>query len=223
MAGERGFMATIKVAVIGVGNCASSLVQGKYHYAGSNTGAGLIHEDIGGYKVGDIDFVAAFDVDSRKVGLDLGEAIFAKPNCTKVFHADVPATGTIVKMGAKLDGVAPHMLTAANDRGFEVDDTRDASKAEIIAELKATGAEVLVNFLPVGSQEATEFYMECALEAGVGVVNCMPVFIASKPEWEKRFADAGLPIVGDDINPHSPSKSLILLSGSQYCRYKSWC
>ncbi|PCG10232.1 inositol-3-phosphate synthase [Sphingomonas ginsenosidimutans] len=192
-------MATIKVAVIGVGNCASSLVQGKYHYAGSNTGAGLIHEDIGGYKVGDIDFVAAFDVDSRKVGLDLGEAIFAKPNCTKVFHADVPKTGTVVKMGAKLDGVAPHMLTAANDRGFELNDTRDASKAEIIAELKASGAEVLVNFLPVGSQEATEFYMECALEAGVGVVNCMPVFIASKPEWEKRFADAGLPIVGDDI------------------------
>ena len=190
---------TIKVAVIGVGNCASSLVQGKYHYAKSNTASGLIHEDIGGYKVGDIEFVAAFDVDSRKVGLDLGEAIFAKPNCTKVFHADVPQTGTVVKMGAKLDGVAAHMLTAANDRGFEIDGTADATKADVIAELKASGAEVLVNFLPVGSQTATEFYMECALEAGVAVVNCMPVFIASRPEWERRFAEKRIPIVGDDI------------------------
>ena len=192
-------MKKIKVAVIGVGNCASSLVQGKYHYAGRNTAAGLIHEDIGGYKVGDIEFVAAFDVDSRKVGMDLGEAIFAKPNCTKIFHADVPATGVTVKMGAKLDGVAANMLTAANDRGFEIDDSRDASRDEIVAELKASGAEILVNFLPVGSQDATEFYMECALEAGLGVVNCMPVFIASRPEWEKKFADAGLPIVGDDV------------------------
>ncbi len=193
-------MSTIKVAIIGVGNCASSLVQGKYHYAGTNAAHGLIHEDIGGYKVGDLDFVAAFDVDSRKVGKDLGEAIFAKPNCTKVFHADVPQTGTVVKMGAKLDGVAAHMLTAANDRGFEIDaSARDAEKAEIVAHLKETGAEILVNFLPVGSQEATEFYMECALEAGVGVVNCMPVFIASRPEWEKKFADAGLPIIGDDV------------------------
>lgn len=193
-------MSTIKVAIIGVGNCASSLVQGKYHYAGTNAAHGLIHEDIGGYKVGDLDFVAAFDVDSRKVGKDLGEAIFAKPNCTKVFHADVPQTGTVVKMGAKLDGVAAHMLTAANDRGFEIDTAaRDAEKAEIVAHLKETGAEILVNFLPVGSQEATEFYMECALEAGVGVVNCMPVFIASRPEWEKKFADANLPIIGDDV------------------------
>ncbi|MCC2978709.1 MULTISPECIES: inositol-3-phosphate synthase [unclassified Sphingomonas] len=192
-------MATIKVAVIGIGNCASSLVQGKYHYAASNTAHGLIHEEIGGYRVSDLEFVAAFDVDSRKVGLDLGKAIFAKPNCTKVFHADVPDTGTIVKMGVRLDGVAAHMLTAANDRGFEMDDTRDATKAEIVQALKDSGAEILVNFLPVGSQEATEFYMECALEARVGVVNCMPVFIASRPEWEKKFADAGLPIIGDDV------------------------
>ena len=192
-------MATIKVAVIGVGNCASSLVQGKYHYTGSNTASGLIHEDIGGYRVSDIDFVAAFDVDSRKVGKDLGEAIFAKPNCTKVFHADVPATGTIVRMGARLDGVAPHMLSAANDRGFEMDETADATKDDVVRALKESGADILVNFLPVGSQTATEFYMECAIEAGIGVVNCMPVFIASRPEWEKRFADANLPIVGDDV------------------------
>lgn len=192
-------MSTIKVAIIGIGNCASSLVQGKYHYTGSNTAHGLIHEDVGGYKVSDIEFVAAFDVDSRKVGRDLGEAIFAKPNCTKVFHADVPATGTIVQMGAKLDGVAPHMLGAANDRGFEIDATPDADKAKIIQALKDSGAEILVNFLPVGSQKATEFYMECALDAGLAVVNCMPVFIASNPEWEARFAKAGLPIVGDDV------------------------
>ena len=192
-------MTTIKVAVIGIGNCASSLVQGKYHYAGSNTAHGLIHEDIGGYKVADLDFVAAFDVDSRKVGLDLGDAIFAKPNCTKVFHADVPKTGTIVQMGCKLDGVAPHMLTVANDRGFEIDESIDATKDSVIATLRASGAEILVNFLPVGSQAATEFYMECALEAGLAVVNCMPVFIASRPEWEQRFADANLPIIGDDV------------------------
>lgn len=192
-------MSSIKVAIIGVGNCASSLVQGKYHYANSNKPHGLIHEDVGGYKVGDIEFVAAFDVDSRKVGLDLGEAIFAKPNCTKVFHAEVPKTGTIVRMGAKLDGVAGHMLTVANDRGFEVDDTPDSDRASIVSTLKESGAEVLVNFLPVGSQAATEFYMECAIEAGLAVVNCMPVFIASQPEWEARFAKAGLPIIGDDV------------------------
>lgn len=191
-------MGTIKVAVIGVGNCASSLVQGKYHYAKSNTAAGLIHEDIGGYRVADIDFVAAFDVDPRKVGRDLGEAIFAKPNCTKVFHPDVPATGVAVRMGARLDGVAPHMI-AANDRGFELDDTPDASAAEVIAALRESGTEVLVNFLPVGSEEATAFYMNCALEAGVAVVNCMPVFVASRGEWAARFVAKGLPIIGDDI------------------------
>ena len=163
-------MSRIKVAIIGVGNCASSLVQGKYHYSAGNTAHGLIHEDVGGYKVSDIEFVAAFDVDSRKVGLDLGEAIFAKPNCTKVFHAEVPKTGTIVQMGAKLDGVADHMLTVANDRGFEVDGTPDTDRASIIRTLKDSGAEVLVNFLPVGSQKATEFYMECALEDRKSVV-----------------------------------------------------
>ncbi len=192
-------MTKIKVAVIGVGNCASSLVQGKYHYTRSNASAGLIHEDVGGYRVSDIDFVAAFDVDERKVGLDLGDAIFAKPNCTKVFHADVPQTGVKVRMGAALDGVAPHMLEVANDRGFSPTTATDATRAEIVAALKETDAEILVNFLPVGSQAATEFYMECALEAGVAVVNCMPVFIASRPEWEKRFEDAGIPIIGDDI------------------------
>ncbi len=192
-------MSKIKVAVIGVGNCASSLVQGKYHYTRSNASAGLIHEDVAGYRVSDIDFVVAFDVDERKVGLDLADAIFAKPNCTKVFHADVPHTGVKVRMGAALDGVAPHMLEVANDRGFSPSAKTDATRAEIVAALKETDAEILVNFLPVGSQAATEFYMECALEAGVAVVNCMPVFIASKPEWEKRFEDAGIPIIGDDI------------------------
>ena len=191
-------MGTIKVAVIGVGNCASSLVQGKYHYARSNTAAGLIHEEIGGYRVADLAFVAAFDVDPRKVGLDLGEAIFAQPNCTKVFHPEVPQTGVTVRMGARLDGVAAHM-TAANDRGFALDDGADATREEVIAALRESGAEVLVNFLPVGSEEATAFYMDCALAAGVAVVNCMPVFIASRAEWAARFEAAGLPIIGDDI------------------------
>lgn len=192
-------MTKIKVAVIGVGNCASSLVQGKYHYTQSNAASGLIHEDVGGYKVSDIDFVAAFDVDERKVGADLGEAIFAKPNCTKVFHADVPHTGVTVRMGAALDGVASHMIKVANDRGFAPSSADDATQAEIVSALKDSGAEILVNFLPVGSQAATEFYMECALQAGVAVVNCMPVFIASRPEWKARFEEAGLPIIGDDI------------------------
>ena len=191
-------MKPIKVAVIGVGNCASSLVQGVAYYSKNNSAGGLIHEHIGGYGAGDVEFVMAVDVDARKVGKDISEAIFAPPNCTAVFEPDVPLTGVQVMMGAVLDGVAEHML-GMGDRGFEVSDAPEATKESIVAELKRTGAEVMLNYLPVGSQEATEFYMECALEAGVGVVNCMPVFIASRPEWERRFAERRLPIVGDDV------------------------
>ncbi|EGD60203.1 myo-inositol-1-phosphate synthase [Novosphingobium nitrogenifigens DSM 19370] len=191
-------MKPIKVAVIGVGNCASSLVQGVYFYRQNNSAGGLIHDRIGGYGAGDVDFVLGIDVDARKVGKDIGEAIFAGPNCTAVFHPDVPQTGGKVIMGRILDGVADHM-TGMGDRGFIVADAPEATKEGIIAALKESGAEVLLNFLPVGSQEATEFYMECALEAGVAVVNCMPVFIASTPEWEARFRAKRIPIVGDDI------------------------
>ena len=191
-------MKPIKVAVIGVGNCASSLVQGVAYYRSNNSSQGLIHDRIGGYGAGDVDFVLGIDVDARKVGKDIAEAIFSAPNNTTVFHQNVPATGTKVIMGKTLDGVAEHMTTAG-EKGFIVADAPEATQESIVAAIKASGAEVLINFLPVGSQEATEFYMECALEAGVAVVNCMPVFIASRPEWERRFAEKRLPIVGDDI------------------------
>ncbi|MDB5726181.1 MAG: inositol-3-phosphate synthase [Novosphingobium sp.] len=191
-------MKRIKVAVIGVGNCASSLVQGVAHYRSNNSSQGLIHDRIGGYGAGDVDFVMGVDVDARKVGKDISEAIFSAPNNTTVFHADVAASGVKVMMGKTLDGVAEHMTTAG-EKGFILSDATEATQDEIVAAIRASGAEVLVNFLPVGSEEATEFYMECALEAGVAVVNCMPVFIASRPEWERRFAEKRLPIVGDDI------------------------
>ncbi len=191
-------MKPIKVAVIGVGNCASSLVQGVAYYRSNNSSQGLIHDRIGGYGAGDVEFVMAVDVDARKVGKDIAEAIFSAPNNTAVFQPEVPASGVKVIMGRVSDGVAPHM-TNMGERGFIVSDAAEATQESIVAELKATGAEVLLNFLPVGSQDATEFYMECALEAGVAVVNCMPVFIASRPEWEARFREKRLPIVGDDV------------------------
>lgn len=191
-------MSPVRVAILGIGNCASSLVQGTAHYRRNPDAGGLIHHEIGGYRAGDVDYVLGIDVDRRKVGLDIAEAIFAAPNNTKIFCPDVPMTGAKVIRGRVLDGVAPHM-TAAGERGFEVDDGLDAERADIVAALKACRADILLNFLPVGSQLASEFYMECALEAGVAVVNCIPVFIASEPEWEARFRAAGLPIIGDDI------------------------
>ena len=191
-------MKPIRVVVIGVGNCASSLVQGVAYYRTNNSSQGLIHDRIGGYGAGDVEFVMGVDVDARKVGKDLAEAIFAAPNNTAVFQPDVPASGVKVMMGRILDGVAEHM-TGMGERGFIVSDAPEATHESIVAALRETRAEVLLNFLPVGSQAATEFYMECALEAGVAVVNCMPVFIASRPEWEAKFRAKRLPIVGDDV------------------------
>ena len=193
-------MTAIRIAIVGIGNCASSLVQGLEHYReGTNDMVGLMHWELGGYRPSDIKVVAAWDVDRRKVGSDVAEAIFAKPNCTAVFAATIPATGTVVKMGAVMDGVADHMADYKDDRTFVVANDAQPSKAEVIAELKASGADVLMNYLPVGSQKATEFYAECALEAGVAFVNNIPVFIASDPAWAKKFEDAGVPIIGDDI------------------------
>ncbi|QNA86205.1 inositol-3-phosphate synthase [Sphingomonas sp. So64.6b] len=193
-------MKTINVAVIGIGNCASSLVQGlAFYHKGSNDHVGLMHWDLGGYKPSDIKVVAAWDVDTRKVGVDVSDAIFAKPNCTAVFCADVPPSGVKVKMGNVLDGVAEHMADYADDRTFIVADLPQPTKAEVVAALRESKADVLMNYLPVGSQKATEFYAECALEAGVAFVNNIPVFIASDAVWAKRFEDAGVPIVGDDI------------------------
>ncbi|MBI0475246.1 inositol-3-phosphate synthase [Sphingomonas sp. MA1305] len=193
-------MTAINIAIIGIGNCASSLVQGlDYYREGTNDTIGLMHWEVAGYKPSDIKVVAAWDVDSRKVGKDVAEAIFAKPNCTAIFAPNVSATGTIVRMGAVLDGVADHMGDYKDERTFIVANDTQPSKADVVAELKRSGADVLMNYLPVGSQEATEFYAECALEAGVAFVNNIPVFIASNPEWAAKFEEAGVPIIGDDI------------------------
>jgi myo-inositol-1-phosphate synthase len=191
---------SINVAIVGVGNCASSLVQGIEHYrTGSNDLVGLMHLELGGYRPADINVVAAWDVDRRKVGRDVSEAIFAKPNCTAVFCDKVRPTGVEVRMGRVLDGVAEHMAEFQDERTFMLADAGEPSREDVIEVLRETGADVLLNYLPVGSQEASEFYAECALEAGVAFVNNIPVFIASNPEWAARFTAAGVPIIGDDI------------------------
>ncbi|WP_315764494.1 inositol-3-phosphate synthase [Sphingomonas sp. Y38-1Y] len=190
----------INVAIVGIGNCASSLVQGLSHYrAGANETIGLMHETIGGYHPSDIRVVAAWDVDKRKVGRDVAEAIFAKPNCTAVFCDRVEETGAVVRMGRVLDGVADHMGDFPEDRSFRVAEEAEPSAEDVIAALRDAKADVLMNYLPVGSQKASEFYAECALEAGVAFVNNIPVFIASDPDWADRFTAAGVPIIGDDI------------------------
>ena len=191
----------INIAIAGVGNCASSLVQGIAHYqnGGANEQIGLMHWDLGGYRPKDLKVVAAWDVDGRKVGRDVNEAIFAKPNCTQVFCDHVPPTGATVRMGRRLDGVADHMADYHSDRTFLVADEPEPDQAEVVRVLKESGAHVLMNYLPVGSQKATEFYAECALEAGVAFVNCIPVFIASDERWARRFAEKNIPIIGDDI------------------------
>jgi myo-inositol-1-phosphate synthase len=190
----------INVAIAGIGNCASSLVQGIAHYrSGANDNVGLMHRELGGYEPSDIRIVAAWDVDARKVGRDVAEAILAKPNCTTVFCEHVEPTGARVYMGPVLDGVAEHMADYPLDRTFRVAEAREASKEDVVAVLRETEADVLMNYLPVGSQQASEFYAECALEAGVAFVNNIPVFIASNPDWAARFEAAGVPIIGDDI------------------------
>ena len=190
----------INVAIVGVGNCASSLVQGLAHYReGANEHVGLMHWELGGYRPSDIRVVAAWDVDRRKVGKDVAQAIFAKPNCTAVFCEQVERTGATVRMGRVLDGVAEHMADHADDRTFMLAGDPETEKDEVVQALVESRTDVLMNYLPVGSQQATEFYAECALEAGVAFVNNIPVFIASDPDWARRFEAAGVPIIGDDI------------------------
>src|SRR5436190_6386638 len=192
----------INVAIVGVGNCASSLVQGIAHYSngGANEQIGLSHWDLGGYRPKDLKVVAAWDVDSRKVGRDVAEAIFALPNCTTIFCDHVPPTGTRVRMGKLLDGIAEHMGNLPGDRTFMLaDGQREPTKDEVVDILRDTNTDVMINYLPVGSQKATEFYAECALEARVAFVNCIPVFIASDATWARRFEEAGVVVVGDDI------------------------
>ncbi len=194
-------MSTIKIAIVGVGNCASSLVQGIHYYDEARLGAaiGLMHRSIGGYVPSDIEVVTAFDIDRRKVGRDVSEAIFAPPNCTARFCPEVPALGVEVRMGRVLDGVSEHMSEYPAERTFEPGGAAEPEAIDVVRELKRSGAEMLVNYLPVGSEQATRFYAECALQAGCGFINNMPVFIASDPEWARRFEEAGLPLIGDDI------------------------
>jgi myo-inositol-1-phosphate synthase len=194
-------MKKIRIAIVGLGNCASSLLQGIEFYKklSAQESIGLTHYNLGGYTPGDIEVVAAFDVDKRKVGYDISEAIFAKPNCTQIIFKDYPYKNVKVSMGKVLDGVANHMQNYPDDQTFVLSEHLESEQKDVVRVLKESQADILLNYLPVGSVEATYFYMECALEAGVGVVNNIPVFIASDPIWERRFREHRLPIVGDDI------------------------
>ena len=194
-------MSRIKIAVVGVGNCVSSLIQGTHHYRDKDgkDAIGLMHWEIGGYRPGDIEVAAAFDVDIRKVGKDVSEAIFADPNCTTVFCPDIPKTGVTVRMGRILDGFSKHMRDYDARRSFILADLTEPNQEEIVCILQESKTEILMNYLPVGSEQATRFYAECALEAGVAFINNIPVFIASDPVWAKRFEERNLPIIGDDI------------------------
>ncbi len=211
-------MKKIRLAIIGVGNCASSLVQGIEFYrrlslpagqagnrrnghlfpknANESLGLGLMNYEIGGYRSQDIEVVCAFDVDKRKVGRPVKKAIFQSPNCTKLITNHLPAPNAIVQMGPLFDGVAEHMEDYPDERRFM---PSGAGSVDVTKALKNSGAEVCVNYLPVGSSKATQFYAECCLEAGVSFLNCIPVFIVSDALWAKRFAEKGIPIVGDDI------------------------
>lgn len=194
-------MKKIRVAIAGVGNCASSLIQGVEYYkridkSSPDLSLGLMHYDLGGYKPEDIEFVAAFDIDVRKVDRPLREAVFANPNCTKVFFPELPDFPVKVMMGKVLDGVSKHMLDYPANRRFVVSRKK---ACDVVKVLKDSGADILLNYLPVGSEKATKFYAEACLKTGVSLINCVPVFIASNKDWIKRFEHANIPIVGDDI------------------------
>ncbi|SBW29168.1 inositol-3-phosphate synthase [Protofrankia symbiont of Coriaria ruscifolia] len=186
-------MGSVRVAIVGVGNCAASLVQGVEYYRDADPSAqvpGLMHTQLGEYHVGDLEFVAAFDVDAKKVGRDLSEAIVASENNT-IKIAEVPPLGITVARGHTLDGLGRYYRETI----AESDDT----PVDVVAALRETRADVLVCYLPVGSENAAKFYAQAAIDAGVGFVNCLPVFIAGRPEWAEKFRAAGVPIVGDDI------------------------
>ena len=183
----------IRVAIVGVGNCANSLVQGVTYYKDAATDQeipGLMHADMGGYHINNVKFVAAFDVDAKKVGLDLSEAIWASENNTIKF-SDVAKTGVPVQRGVTLDGLGKYYKETIQES--------TAAPVDVVATLKAEEVDVLICYLPVGSEEAAKYYAQCAIDAGCAFVNALPVFIASDPVWARKFEDAGLPIVGDDI------------------------
>ncbi|WP_261555183.1 inositol-3-phosphate synthase [Frankia tisae] len=186
-------MGSVRVAIVGVGNCAASLVQGVEYYRGADPSAqvpGLMHVTLGDYHVSDLTFVAAFDVDAKKVGRDLSEAIVASENNT-IKIADVPPLGLTVSRGHTLDGLGRYYR--------ETIEESDEEPVDVVAALRESRADVLVCYLPVGSEDAAKFYAQCAIDAGVAFINCLPVFIAGVPEWAEKFRAAGVPIVGDDI------------------------
>jgi myo-inositol-1-phosphate synthase len=192
----------IRIAIVGAGNCASSLVQGIEFYRDisrknpKSEPFGLMHLDIGGYKPWDIEVGAVFDIDRRKVGKPLKEALFAKPNCTKTIFPNFNDSAVMVSMGEVLDGVSEHMKDYPEDRIFLVANQKPCHVEKV---LKDSGVEILLNYLPVGSDQATQFYAEACLSAGVSLINCIPNFIASDPRWARRFEEKGIPVVGDDV------------------------
>jgi myo-inositol-1-phosphate synthase len=193
-------MREIRIAIAGVGNCASSLIQGIEYYKKIKTkdparSLGLMHYDLGGYLAANIRVVAAFDIDKRKVGKSLDAAVMSEPNCTKNFHR-ISRMPVRVHMGNVLDGVADHLSSYPESRRFVVADKKPANVARI---LKETGAEILLNYLPVGSEKATAFYAEECLKSGVSLINCIPVFIVSDSRWARRFEERGIPAIGDDV------------------------
>ncbi|NIO44626.1 MAG: inositol-3-phosphate synthase [Candidatus Aenigmarchaeota archaeon] len=189
----------IRIAIAGIGNCASALIQGIHFYKKEDDTIGLMHYKIGSYEPSDIKVVAAFDTDRRKVGKDVSEAIFAKPNCATVFCENIPMSGINVRMGKILDSFSEHMKDYHDDKTFILSDEKEPTKDEVIKILKNSEAEIFLNYLPVGSDEAVKFYAECCLEAGLGFINCMPVFIASNKGWSNKFKKRNIPIIGDDI------------------------
>lgn len=194
-------MEKIRVALAGIGNCSSALLQGIEYYRDKSAGSanGLMHWEIGGFGPSDIEVVAAFDIDGRKVGRDVNEAIFSEPNCTSVFFSDMPSSGVKVRMGKVLDGFSEHMSGYEDRYTFVVSEEAEPDESEVVRTLKDSGAEVLMNYLPVGSEKASRFYAGCALRSGAAFINNIPVFLASDPLWAKRFEENKVPIIGDDI------------------------
>ncbi len=193
-------MKPIRVGIVGVGNCASSLVQGlEYFRQSRNDAVGLPFPSLGGYEPKDIDVSCAFDIDSRKVGKDLSEAIFSEPNCTQKFCPEVSMTNVNVFRGRTLDGIASNMASAPAHSAFRESDQTELSEDEVVKCLTDSNTNVVINFLPVGSQEASEFYAQCALRAGAAFVNAIPVFLAGDETWREKFRQTGLPILGDDF------------------------